>query len=75
MSKQQHQNAQAIARSLMAQGADPINVAQTTALAAGMVASHARLEPEVYQTFIKELAEALINEAGLSGNKVKTLWN
>lgn len=65
----QHQNAQTIARSLMAQGADPINVAQTTALAAGMVASHARLEPEVYQRFVRELAQALIDEAGLSDRK------
>lgn len=66
MTDQQRNAAEAIAQSLMQQGADPVNVAQITALAAGMVAKHAPLEPDVYRQFVAELAQALIHEAGLS---------
>ena len=71
MSDHQNQAAETIANSLMQQGGDPINCAQVAALAVGKIATHARLEPEVYQRFVKELAQALIHEAGLS--KTETL--
>ncbi|PAU81060.1 hypothetical protein CK501_05720 [Halovibrio salipaludis] len=64
--RHQQDLANALARELIDQGGSAIGQAQVTALVAGKLAARAGLDSETYMVFVRELCEAVANEAGVS---------
>lgn len=61
--------AERLTHEMIEQGGSAIGQAQVVALVAGKLALNARqaMEDDQYKVFVRELAQAVLDEAGLSG--------